>query len=123
MEDVADALHDAQRALRFAETATRKNLRGKNGGRISAEVLRSAPVNDFRNPLDDALLRLEQSRHAVLIAIFAVALDEGMTIGELGRNYGFSRQRAAKYAKEAHALRFGLEPVEAPTMMDAADQD
>lgn len=104
MEDVADALHEAQRALRLAETAARRNLRGRNRGHISADVLRSAPVNEVRNPVDDALRRLEESRHAVLIAIFAVALEEGMSISELSRNYGFSRQRAAKYAKEALAI-------------------
>ncbi len=117
MEDVADALRDAQRALHLAETSTRRNLRSKNRGQISADVLRSSPVNEVRNPLDEALRRLEQSRHAVLIAIFAVALEEGMTIGELGRNYGFSRQRAAKYAKEALVLKGE------PAAVDAADQD
>jgi len=114
MEDVADALHDAQRVLRLAETATRRTLRGKNRGQISADVLRSAPVNEVRNPVDEALRRLEQSRHAVLITIFAVALEEGMSIGELSRNYGFSRQRAAKYAKEALALRSETAPVDTP---------
>ena len=39
----------------------------------------------------------------MLIAIFAVALEEGMTIGELSRNYGCSRQTAARYAKGALA--------------------
>ena len=37
----------------------------------------------------------------MVVAVFAVALEDGMSIGELGRIYGFSRQRAARYAKEA----------------------
>jgi hypothetical protein len=37
----------------------------------------------------------------MLVATFAVALDDGMTIGEFSRNYGFSRQFASRYAKEA----------------------
>jgi DNA-binding transcriptional regulator LsrR (DeoR family) len=40
-----------------------------------------------------------------LVATFAVALEDGMTIAELARNYGFSRQLASRYAKEARALR------------------
>lgn len=39
------------------------------------------------------------------MAIFAVALEDGMTIPELARNYGFSRQLASRYAKEARATR------------------
>ncbi len=107
LEDVADALRDAQQILRIAETSTRMSLRENDGSGISAEVLRSAPVNEVRNPVDEALGHLERCRHAVLVAIFAVALEDGMSIGELSRNYGFSRQRAARYAKEALSLKNG----------------
>jgi hypothetical protein len=36
-----------------------------------------------------------------LVAIFAVAIEDGMTIAELARNYGFSHQLASRYAMEA----------------------
>jgi hypothetical protein len=39
------------------------------------------------------------------VATFRIGLDEGMSIGELSRIYGFSRQRAARYAAEARAGR------------------
>jgi hypothetical protein len=44
---------------------------------------------------------LEAARHKVRTALFALGLSEGMTISELGRLYGFSRQLAARIAREA----------------------
>jgi hypothetical protein len=107
LEEVADALKDAQHALHVAEAAARKGLRRKDGGLPNAASLRADPVNKYRPAVDEALTRLEQSRHKVLVAIFAVALEDGMSIGELGRNYGFSRQLASRYAKEARCRMGG----------------
>ena len=45
----------------------------------------------------------ERTRHASRIAVFAVGLAEGISIGELGRLYGFSRQLGQRFAKEARA--------------------
>lgn len=102
LENVAEALRDAQRALHTAEMAARKSLRGrKRGSFVRVEVLRTHPVHVLRSEVDESLDRLEKARHAVLISIFTVALEDGMSVGELARNYGFSRQRAAKLAKEA----------------------
>ena len=101
LEDVADALKDAQRALRAAERAARKALQSETRGVPTAAVLRAKPVADYRPDLDEALTNLERARHRVLIANFRVAIDDGMTIGELSRNYGFSRQLGSRYAKEA----------------------
>jgi len=101
LEEVAEALKVAQRALRVAEVAARKALRSESRGVTDAAVLRTTRVAEYRPNLDEALANLERARHRVLVANFRVALGDGMTIGELARNYGFSRQRAARYAKEA----------------------
>jgi hypothetical protein len=101
MHDVADALKDARSALKTAEDVVRRNLRRKNPVLPTADTLRADPVRRYRSEVDEALRRLTRARHDALISIFAVALEEGMTIGELARNYGFSRQLAARYAKEA----------------------
>jgi hypothetical protein len=101
LEVVADALRDAQDALLAAEIATRNGLRLKDDGVPIAAALRAHPVHESRKALDDSLYRLERARHAILIEVFRVALADGMSIGELARNYGFSRQLASRYAKEA----------------------
>ncbi len=101
LEEVADALNDAQRALRVAEVAARKGLRRRDRGLLSAAQLRADPVTKYRPGVDEALARLEQARHKAAVSIFAVALEDGMSIVELSRIYGFSRQRASRYAQEA----------------------
>jgi DNA invertase Pin-like site-specific DNA recombinase len=103
LHEVADALSEAQSALRVAEVQARKALRRKDGGVPAAETLRANPVVRHRPQVDEALNHLERVRHRMLLRVFEVALEDGMTIGELARNYGFSRQLASRYAKEARA--------------------
>ena len=47
------------------------------------------------------MTKIEQCRHEARLKVFALALDQGMSIGALARAWGFSRQLAARYAKEA----------------------
>jgi Arc/MetJ family transcription regulator len=47
---------------------------------LTAASLRAHPVTEQRPYVDEALRHLEKSRHRVLLAIFAVALEDGMTI-------------------------------------------
>jgi len=101
LEDVADALKEAQRVIHATGIALRKAVRRKDRGVPTAESLRADPVRHHRSEFDEALTKLERARHRMVVAVFAVALEDGMSIGELGRIYGFSRQRAAQYANEA----------------------
>jgi hypothetical protein len=48
-----------------------------------------------------ALDEFEQLRHRSRLSLITAGLDEGMTIGQFGRAWGFSRQLAARYVKEA----------------------
>ena len=105
IEEVTDALMDARAALYEAELAARRGLRRKDRGVPSADLLRADPVTNHRRQLDGTLRRLETARHTMAVATFRVCLDQGMSIGELSRIYGFSRQRAARYAAEARANR------------------
>jgi hypothetical protein len=101
LDQTAVALREARIALLATERTTRSALRRAERGVNTAQVMRARPVAQIRKPLDEALARLEQTRHNVLLAMFTKALEEGMSISELGRNYGFSRQRATRLAKEA----------------------
>lgn len=80
---------------------------GATYGTLRDRVAKKLPVaeafSDMAMPWSDvaaALDRLERVRHRVRKAVFALGLSEGMTIGELGRLYGFSRQLAARIARE-----------------------
>ncbi len=56
-----------------------------------------------RLALREAFDQFEHQRHRTRLALVRAGLEEGMTIGELGRAWGFSRQLAARYAKECRA--------------------
>ena len=103
VEQLADALVDARRALRATEVAVRRGLRKVDQGSSVATALASAQPAETRQTVNDALTAIEQCRHEARRKVFAVALDEGMSIGELGRAWGFSRQLASRYAREARS--------------------
>ena len=96
----AKALRDE---LRSKEANYRRMAKLLDRGDDIRTILAELNAADARQELTDALEELERSRHRVKIAVAATGLDEGMTIGELGRAWGVSRQLAARYAKEARS--------------------
>jgi ABC-type transporter Mla subunit MlaD len=103
VEQLVEALTEARRALRATEVALRRALKKVDQGGTVANALVAAQPADSRQTVNDALTVVEQCRHEARRRVFAAALDEGMTIGALGRAWGFSRQMAARYAKEARS--------------------
>jgi hypothetical protein len=103
VELLIESMADARRAIRASEVAMRRALKKVNQGVDVTAALAAAQPASTRQMVNDALTTVEQSRHAMRLKIFAYALDEGMTIAELARAWGFSRQLAARYAKEARA--------------------
>ena len=70
-------------------------------GSSIAEAFAGLSVPQARQSLGDQLEILERARHETRVAIFALGLAEGLSIGELSRLYGFSRQLASRLAREA----------------------
>ena len=101
-----------QRALSDLEQTMDRTQRvlaeaGSTYGTLRTRVAKKVPVaeafSDMAMPWSEVarqLDELERARHRVRQAVFALGLSEGMTIGELGRLYGFSRQLAARIARE-----------------------
>ncbi len=100
-EHLLATLADLRRATRSTETSIRRALREVEAGAELASALSIASPSVTRRTMNDALEAVERARHEVRIVIFAAGLDQGMSIGDLGRAFGFSRQMAARYAKEA----------------------
>ena len=74
------------------------------GARIEERIPVAEAFSDMAMPWAEVarqLDELERARHRVRTAVFALGLSEGMSIGELGRLYGFSKQLAARVAREA----------------------
>jgi hypothetical protein len=70
-------------------------------GKPVREVLSAIPTSAIRKTMTQQIEELEAARHDVRLTVFALGLNEGLSIGELGRLMGFSRQLASTYAKEA----------------------
>ena len=101
VEELLDSLAALRVSTRETETAVRRAMKKAHRGEDLATVLASLEPAKTRHSMNEALKSVEQARHEMRLAVFAEALDRGTSIGELGRIFGFSRQLAARYAKEA----------------------
>jgi len=70
---------------------------------LAKDFLVPAVGGTIRRSVSDAMNELEAARHRFRLALVAVAIDNGMTAGQVGEAFGFSRQLASRYLKEARA--------------------
>jgi DNA-directed RNA polymerase specialized sigma subunit len=89
--------------LRSTLTSNRKTRSQLENGSTIRETFSAIPTGDLRQSLTEALAEVESTRHKVRQLAFARGLAEGMSIGELARMWGISRQLASRYLKEAKA--------------------
>jgi hypothetical protein len=88
------------------ETADRSNvtrgvhpIRARSGGghALAATVIATEPA-ESRQTFDDAMEAVVSLRHRARSLIFALAVEEkGISIREVGRLWGVSRQLASRY--------------------------
>ncbi len=106
-----DAIEDLQQLLEAA-TRLRADLRAKEGvyrrtvkslerGTDVAKAMKLVKADEARGELTDSLDDFKYFRHRSRLSLTVAGLDEGMTIGQVGRAWGISRQLAARYAREA----------------------
>jgi hypothetical protein len=114
MEDETQrAIASIERTIE-ASQALRANLRsGEAIGRQMIQKLRSgtpvsqaviatgAEPSQLRKNANTLLAEFEDCRHEMRLAFIGPSITEGMTISQIGRDLGVSRQLAARLAKEA----------------------
>jgi hypothetical protein len=105
IEVLLEAAKTLRRDLRAKEASYRRMARRVEQGVDIGTAMGSLGAHVQRQELTDTLDEFEHRRHRTRLAITAAALEEGMTIGDVGRAWGFSRQLAARYAKEARESR------------------
>jgi hypothetical protein len=76
------------------------------------EALVALNSAERRVRMTELLSEFDECRHRLRISITAAGIEEGMSIGDIGRAFGVSRQLAARFAKEA---RFQDGPMDPPT--------
>jgi hypothetical protein len=101
VEALIGATDAAVRHLQANKRALRRAIRMLSDGSDIATTLAATRAADVRQGANEVLGALETARHNSRLSVFAAGLDEGMTIGELARVWGFSRQLASRYAREA----------------------
>jgi hypothetical protein len=103
VEEIQALLESARQLrtdLRARETAYRQAARMIEKGVALDEVMEASGARTARQELTDAMAEFERHRHSTRLAMTATGLEEGMSIGQIGRAWGFSRQLAARYAQE-----------------------
>jgi hypothetical protein len=101
VERVIEAMQDLRSVLENREKALRQAITVREPALDYARAVKEAHVSEEQADLGEALFLLEQRRRESRIASFRSALDHGVSINELSRIWGFSRQMASRYAKEA----------------------
>jgi hypothetical protein len=101
VERVIEAMQALRVVLEKREEALRRAISVREPALDYAEAVKDAHLPEEQEDLREALFVLEQRRRESRIASFRSALDHGVSISELSRIWGFSRQMASRYAKEA----------------------
>jgi hypothetical protein len=70
-------------------------------GASTRDALSAVPTAELRRSLTACMADMETARGMVRRLTIAMGIEEGVSIGDMGRLWGFSRQLAARYAKEA----------------------
>ena len=100
MQRLVDALADARRSFREVEQSYQRALRkAERSGDVQSALL-SPQLGVWRQSVNDAIDEIERQRREMRRCLFALAMSENYSIGEMGRMFGFSRQLASKYANE-----------------------
>jgi hypothetical protein len=80
-----------------------------------AAVIHRNRIANTRVNLTNTVNALEHARNQMRMACFRLGLEEGTTISELGRLWGFSRQLASRIAQEALSAHIQKRPAAKPT--------
>ena len=85
---------------RFGRT-TRRLARQVNAGALVVEAVRDVTGTVGLKELGEAEKAFEVARHRARVAVFALAIEQGTSLSEMGRAIGISRQLASRLGAEA----------------------
>src|ERR1019366_10023598 len=88
---------------RFEKTTTRL-ARRVDGGALVVEAVRDVTGSIRLQELSEAEKAFEVARHRARVAIFALAIEQGTNLSEMGRAIGISRQLASRLGGEAGGM-------------------
>jgi len=89
-----------RRELEDHEVTCRRILAHVAGDASIGWVLSEVGADRWRSSVTEAIQAFETSRHAVRISLVALSVADGMTIAEVARSWGVSRQLASRWVHE-----------------------
>jgi phage-related minor tail protein len=101
VSELEQAARTLRAELRLIEVKYRRTRLALEKGDSCPDVFSASGGGISRKRITEALESYEQQQHRTRTAIVAVALAEGMSVSGIGRAWGFSRQLASRYAREA----------------------
>ena len=113
MNDRQHAIESVERTLEVSAALRRHLVANERTGRKMIAALQSGvPISqaveasgqnsaDVRRSTNSLLDEYEYARHHMRDAFIIPALDEGMSIGDIGRSLGVSRQLASRLVHDA----------------------
>jgi hypothetical protein len=104
VELVIEAMENLQVVLGRRVELLRRSIEFEEPAADYEQAVKDSHMTEERANLHEALNFLEQRRRESRLASFRSALDHGVSISELARIWGFSRQMASRYAKEAREI-------------------
>ena len=100
LDEFISAMTVARAEMRRTEQFLRNVRQLVEDGETVESLIAVIPPAKQRQTLAEALDQLNRSRHKARQKVFALALERGVSVAELGRAWGFSRQLAARYISE-----------------------
>jgi DNA-directed RNA polymerase sigma subunit (sigma70/sigma32) len=102
MERLIEADEEVRRQLVVAERVLKRGIARVESGEDMATALAATRAADRREEINDALEALTLARSDLRITVLAAGLEEGMSLSEVARGFGISRQLVQRLAKEHH---------------------
>jgi len=105
--EVAEAMTACRDSARRLCSVLSEGVAGYEGGMaiVSSgqvlDILATQAASSVRRRTSVAISEFELSQHRFRLALIAVAIDGGLNSRQIGEAFGFSRQLASKYIKEA----------------------
>jgi hypothetical protein len=96
---------DLRSVMQRFEKTTTKLARRVDRGALVVEAVREVTGSVRLQELHEAEKAFEVARHRARVAIFALAIEQGTNLSEMGRALGISRQLSSRLGAEAAGLK------------------
>ncbi len=100
LQQLIEADQEVRSHLQRWEGVLRRGIRRVEQGDSLASTLELTRPGEARQTVNDALRSLAAARHDMRVAVTAAALEEGLSVSDIARSFGISRQLVQRYVQE-----------------------